>query len=83
MWPYTIANYAISPSDIPICYFIHRTRLVESEAMNESLRRSLSRANARCMNGGPTAPTPSLEAQVNDVVRRAKEEVQILRKKMR
>ncbi|PIO36282.1 hypothetical protein AB205_0174730 [Aquarana catesbeiana] len=59
-----------------------RTRLVESEAMNESLRRSLSRANARCVNGGPTTPTPSLEAQVNDVVRRAKEEVQILRKKM-
>ncbi|XP_072280442.1 kinesin-like protein KIF21B isoform X4 [Pyxicephalus adspersus] len=59
-----------------------RTRLVESEAMNESLRRNLSRANARSMNGGPTAPTPSLEAQVNDVVRRAKEEVQILRKKI-
>ncbi|XP_068125553.1 kinesin-like protein KIF21B isoform X5 [Hyperolius riggenbachi] len=58
-----------------------RTRLVESEAMNESLRRSLSRANARCVNGGPSTPTPSLEVQVNEVVRRAKEEVQILRKK--
>ncbi|XP_063811028.1 kinesin-like protein KIF21B isoform X2 [Pseudophryne corroboree] len=58
-----------------------RTRLVESEAMNESLRRSLSRANARSIHAGPTAPTPSLEAQVNDVVRRAKEEVQSLRKK--
>ncbi|KAM9321575.1 kinesin-like protein KIF21B [Gastrophryne carolinensis] len=59
-----------------------RTRLVESEAMNESLRRNLSRANARGVNAGPTAPTPSLEVQVNEVVRKAKEEVQILRKKM-
>ncbi|KAM4700823.1 kinesin-like protein KIF21B isoform 1-T6 [Discoglossus pictus] len=58
-----------------------RTRLVESEAMNESLRRSLSRANARSLHTGPAAPTPSLEAEVNEVVRRAKEEVQSLRRR--
>ncbi|XP_075051742.1 kinesin-like protein KIF21B isoform X4 [Mixophyes fleayi] len=58
-----------------------RTRLVESEAMNESLRRSLSRANSRSIHHGPTAPTPSFETQVNDLVRKAKEDVQSLRKK--
>ncbi|XP_056413585.1 kinesin-like protein KIF21B isoform X2 [Hyla sarda] len=58
-----------------------RTRLVESEAMNESLRHSLSRANARSVLSGPTPPTPSFEAQVNDVVRRAKEEVHSIMKK--
>ncbi|KAM8976688.1 kinesin-like protein KIF21B isoform 2-T2 [Pelodytes ibericus] len=57
-----------------------RTRLVESEAMNESLRRSLSRANART-HLGPAQPTPTLESEVNEVVRKAKEEVQSLRKK--
>ncbi|XP_077151506.1 kinesin-like protein KIF21B isoform X1 [Ranitomeya variabilis] len=58
-----------------------RTRLVESEAMNESLRRSLSRASSRPVLSGPAPPTPSFEAQVNDVVRRAKEEVQSIMKK--
>ncbi|XP_044141592.1 kinesin-like protein KIF21B [Bufo gargarizans] len=60
-----------------------RTRLVESEAMNESLRSSLSRANLRSGHAGPTPPTPSFEAKVNDVVRRAKDEVQSLMKKGR
>ncbi|XP_053313782.1 kinesin-like protein KIF21B isoform X2 [Spea bombifrons] len=58
-----------------------RTRLVESEAMNESLRRSLSRANARAAVSGPAQPTPTLDSEVNAVVRRAKEEVQSLRQK--
>ncbi|KAG8450958.1 hypothetical protein GDO86_003296 [Hymenochirus boettgeri] len=58
-----------------------RTRLVESEAMNESLRRSLSRSNARSHLNGPATPTPTLESEVNEVVRRAKEEVQTLKKK--
>lgn len=56
--------------------------MVESEAMNESLRRSLSRANARTVSG-PTPAAPSFEAQVNDVVRRAKEEVHGIIKKGR
>ncbi|XP_012826383.1 kinesin-like protein KIF21B isoform X5 [Xenopus tropicalis] len=58
-----------------------RTRLVESEAMNESLRRSLSRSTARSLVTGPATPTPSLEKEANEVVRRAKEEVQNLKKK--
>ncbi|KAM4797477.1 kinesin-like protein KIF21B isoform 2-T2 [Rhinophrynus dorsalis] len=57
-----------------------RTRLVESEAMNESLRRSLSRANARSLISGTSTPTPSLESEINDVVRRAKEDVQSMKK---
>ncbi|XP_053562891.1 kinesin-like protein KIF21B isoform X2 [Bombina bombina] len=58
-----------------------RTRLVESEAMNESLRRNLSRANARSLNSGPAPPTLSLDAEVTEVVRRAKEELQSLRRR--
>ncbi|XP_069800719.1 kinesin-like protein KIF21B isoform X2 [Dendropsophus ebraccatus] len=58
-----------------------RTRLVESEAMNESLRRGLSRASARSVLSGPAPPTPSFDTQVNDVVRQAKEEINsIIRK---
>ncbi|XP_041437974.1 kinesin-like protein KIF21B isoform X3 [Xenopus laevis] len=58
-----------------------RTRLVESEAMNESLRRSLSRSTTHSLVTGPATPTPSLEAEASEVVRRAKEEVQNLKKK--
>ncbi|CAH2221540.1 kinesin KIF21B isoform X3 [Pelobates cultripes] len=58
-----------------------RTRLVESEAMNESLRRSLSRVNTRVTHSGPVQPTPSLDSEIDEVVRRAKEEVQNQRKK--
>ncbi|XP_069094988.1 kinesin-like protein KIF21B isoform X2 [Pleurodeles waltl] len=67
-----------------------RTRLLESEAMNESLRRGLSRLSSRpayTMNASPGpgliigSPAVSMEAEASDVIRRAKQDLECLKKK--
>ncbi|NWI92977.1 KI21B protein, partial [Pitta sordida] len=70
-----------------------RTKLLESESMNESLRRSLSRATARpsySMGSSPAAglaglcsPVPLVETEASDVLKRAKQDLERLKKKER
>ncbi|XP_059982506.1 kinesin-like protein KIF21B isoform X2 [Lagenorhynchus albirostris] len=60
-----------------------RTKLLESEAMNESLRRSLSRASTRgpySLGASPVVPTGSME-DAAEVIRRAKQDLERLKKK--
>nr|XP_012599890.1 kinesin-like protein KIF21B isoform X2 [Microcebus murinus] len=66
-----------------------RTKLLESEAMNESLRRSLSRASARgtyslgAASAAPAfggSPASSME-DATEVIRRAKQDLERLKKK--
>ncbi|XP_057400520.1 kinesin-like protein KIF21B isoform X2 [Balaenoptera acutorostrata] len=60
-----------------------RTKLLESEAMNESLRRSLSRASTRgpySLGASPVVPTSSME-DASEVIRRAKQDLERLKKK--
>uniref|UniRef100_A0A2K5HR84 Kinesin motor domain-containing protein n=1 Tax=Colobus angolensis palliatus TaxID=336983 RepID=A0A2K5HR84_COLAP len=66
-----------------------RTKLLESEAMNESLRRSLSRASARSpysLGASPAtpafggSPASSME-DASEVIRRAKQDLERLKKK--
>ncbi|KAM5301845.1 kinesin-like protein KIF21B isoform 2-T2 [Glossophaga mutica] len=66
-----------------------RTKLLESEAMNESLRRSLSRASARgpySLGASPVAPgfggSPASSMEdASEVIRRAKQDLERLKKK--
>ncbi|XP_061840908.1 kinesin-like protein KIF21B isoform X7 [Nerophis lumbriciformis] len=72
-----------------------RSKLVESEAMNESLRRQAARLSSRTAlpssalspaTGHPpgSSPTPmSMEAEMTDVLRRAKVDIERLKKKER
>ncbi|KFV77473.1 Kinesin-like KIF21B, partial [Struthio camelus australis] len=70
-----------------------RTKLLESESMNESLRRSLSRVSARppySMGSSPapglaglSSPAASVETEASDVLRRAKQDLERLKKKER
>uniref|UniRef100_A0A7N6BG19 Kinesin motor domain-containing protein n=1 Tax=Anabas testudineus TaxID=64144 RepID=A0A7N6BG19_ANATE len=56
-----------------------RTKLLESESMNESLRRQLARLSSR-----PLFPSASLSpAEMTDVLRRAKLDIERLKKKER
>lgn len=66
-----------------------RTKLLESEAMNESLRRSLSRASARgpySLGSSPAgpgfggSPASSME-DASEVIRRARQDLERLKKK--
>ncbi|XP_048352038.1 kinesin-like protein KIF21B isoform X2 [Sphaerodactylus townsendi] len=67
-----------------------RTKLLESEAMNESLRRSLSRVSSRLpyplgLSPGPGLGTPnssvtSVEAEVSEVLQCAKQDLERLKK---
>ncbi|XP_061075195.1 kinesin-like protein KIF21B [Conger conger] len=55
-----------------------RSKLLESEAMNETLRRSLSRLSSH----GPApghAPVLSMEAEMSDVIRRARQDLERLK----
>ncbi|KAL2091131.1 hypothetical protein ACEWY4_013394 [Coilia grayii] len=70
-----------------------RSKLLESEAMNESLRRSVSRLSSRPSpypaHGAPSlaghpvgsSPTVSMEAEMTEVIRRAKLDIERLKKK--
>nr|XP_015198128.1 PREDICTED: kinesin-like protein KIF21B isoform X4 [Lepisosteus oculatus] len=70
-----------------------RSKLLESEAMNESLRRNVSRLSARspypssqgASPGLPAGSSPcvSMETEVSDVIRRAKQDIERLKKKER
>ncbi|TRZ02979.1 hypothetical protein DNTS_004984 [Danionella cerebrum] len=65
-----------------------RSKLLESEAMNESLRRSLSRLSSRSPFPVPplplgSSPSVSLDTEMTDVIRQAKLDVERLRKKER
>uniref|UniRef100_A0A8C4Y8J4 Kinesin family member 21B n=1 Tax=Gopherus evgoodei TaxID=1825980 RepID=A0A8C4Y8J4_9SAUR len=70
-----------------------RTKLLESEAMNESLRRSLSRVSSRPpyslgLSPGPSlgalsSPMVSMEAEASEVLRRAKQDLERLKKETR
>ncbi|XP_073176441.1 kinesin-like protein KIF21B isoform X3 [Lepidochelys kempii] len=70
-----------------------RTKLLESEAMNESLRRSLSRVSSRPpyslgSSPGPglgalSSPVVSMEAEATEVLRRAKQDLERLKKETR
>ncbi|XP_041944187.1 kinesin-like protein KIF21B isoform X2 [Alosa sapidissima] len=70
-----------------------RSKLLESEAMNESLRRNVSRLSARSPYSASHAPSPghpmgsspsvSMEAEMTDVLRRAKLDIERLKKKER
>ncbi|XP_058229525.1 kinesin-like protein KIF21B isoform X1 [Hemibagrus wyckioides] len=70
-----------------------RSKLLESEAMNESLRRSVSRLSSRSPYPASHAPAPghplgsspsvSMEAEITDVLRRAKLDIERLKKKER
>uniref|UniRef100_R4GCD4 Kinesin family member 21B n=1 Tax=Anolis carolinensis TaxID=28377 RepID=R4GCD4_ANOCA len=67
-----------------------RTKLLESEAMNESLRRNLSRVSSRLpyslgLSPGPgmgasNSPVTSVEAEVTEVLQCAKEDLERLKK---
>ncbi|KAM9520008.1 kinesin-like protein KIF21B isoform 1-T3 [Guaruba guarouba] len=70
-----------------------RTKLLESESMNESLRRSLSRVSARApysMGSSPgsslaglCSPAAPVDMEASDVLRRAKQDLERLKKKER
>ncbi|XP_077429364.1 kinesin-like protein KIF21B isoform X2 [Vanacampus margaritifer] len=72
-----------------------RSKLLESEAMNESLRRQAARLpsrglfNSSCLSPAPGHPpgsspvTMSMEAEMTDVLRRAKLDIERLKKKER
>ncbi|XP_065554463.1 kinesin-like protein KIF21B isoform X3 [Lathamus discolor] len=70
-----------------------RTKLLESESMNESLRRSLSRVSARApysMGSSPgsslaglCSPAAPVDTEASDVLRRAKQDLERLKKKER
>lgn len=71
-------------------YLLDRTKLLESEAMNESLRRSLSRASSRLpyslgLSPGPglgisNSPVTSVEAEASEILQWAKQDVERLKK---
>lgn len=72
-----------------------RSKLLESEAMNESLRRQVARLSSRPtfsasgltpVPGHPPGSSPapmSMEAEMSDVLRRAKLDIERLKKKER
>uniref|UniRef100_A0A8C5RXJ4 Kinesin family member 21B n=1 Tax=Laticauda laticaudata TaxID=8630 RepID=A0A8C5RXJ4_LATLA len=78
-----IQNYIMEIEDL-------RTKLLESEAMNESLRRNLNRVSTRLPYsmglspgiglGDSRSPAPSVEAEATDVLQWAKQDVERLKK---
>uniref|UniRef100_A0A3B4AHG7 Kinesin motor domain-containing protein n=1 Tax=Periophthalmus magnuspinnatus TaxID=409849 RepID=A0A3B4AHG7_9GOBI len=58
-----------------------RSKLLESEAMNESLRRQLTRLSTRSPFPSGSAPGPvGMETEASDVIRRAKLDIERLKK---
>lgn len=63
-----------------------RAKLLESEAVNENLRKNLSRASTRSSFYGQTSVTPSLlapEKEATDIIEIAKKDLEKLKKKER
>lgn len=80
-------GWHVPPFDRILCLPSPRTKLLESESMNESLRRSLSRVSARPPYSVGSSPVPGLaapaETEASDVLRRAKQDLERLKKKER
>lgn len=68
-------------------YFVLRAKLLESEAVNENLRRNLSRASSRATYfGGPSAFSASMlssEKETMEILDIAKKDLEKLKKKER
>ncbi len=65
---------------------VFRAKLLESEAVNENLRKNLSRASTRSSFYGQTSVTPSLlapEKEATDIIEIAKKDLEKLKKKER
>ncbi|XP_052410499.1 kinesin-like protein KIF21A isoform X1 [Carassius gibelio] len=63
-----------------------RAKLLESEAVNENLRKNLSRVSTRSSYYGPNSVTPSLlapEKDATDIIEMAKKDLEKLKKKER
>uniref|UniRef100_A0AAR2JJI2 Kinesin motor domain-containing protein n=1 Tax=Pygocentrus nattereri TaxID=42514 RepID=A0AAR2JJI2_PYGNA len=64
-----------------------RAKLLESEAVNENLRKSLSRASTRSsLYGGPTSFSPAIlapEKEASDIIQIAKKDLEKLKRKER
>ncbi|KAL0195743.1 hypothetical protein M9458_009315, partial [Cirrhinus mrigala] len=61
-------------------------KLLESEAVNENLRKNLSRASTRSSFYGPTSITPGLivpEKDATEIIEIAKKDLEKLKKKER
>lgn len=74
-------------SNLFLCNLFLRAKLLESEAVNENLRKSLSRAAARSsLYGGPASFSPALlapEKEASDIIEIAKKNLEKLKKKER
>lgn len=85
-WQLRIAN-ALYLYDSVYNYFFLRAKLLESEAVNENLRRSLSRASTRSTYfGGPSAFSASMlssEKETMEILDLAKKDLEKLKKKER
>lgn len=69
-------------ADVLVLFDRPRAKLLESEAVNEGLRKNLSRASTRSsLYGGPALLAPEREA--NDVIELAKKDLEKLKKKER
>lgn len=59
-----------------------RAKLLESEAVSENLRKSLSRASTRSsLYGSPSSFSPAPEKEANDVIEMAKKDLEKLKRK--
>lgn len=64
------------------CHAFLRAKLLESEAVSEGLRKSLSRASARSsLYGGPAPFSPAPDKEASDVIEMAKRDLERLKKK--
>lgn len=64
------------------CHTFLRAKLLESEAVSEGLRKSLSRASARSsLYGGPASFSPAPDKEASDVIEMAKRDLERLKKK--
>ncbi|XP_035238359.1 kinesin-like protein KIF21B isoform X2 [Anguilla anguilla] len=71
-----VQNYIIEIEEM-------RSKLLESEAMNESLRRSVSRLSARPLHPSSPVSVVGMETETADVVQWAKQDLERMRKKER
>uniref|UniRef100_A0A8C2ICD4 Kinesin family member 21A n=1 Tax=Cyprinus carpio TaxID=7962 RepID=A0A8C2ICD4_CYPCA len=80
------ANQTLARAGAQVMYASTVAKLLESEAVNENLRKTLSRASTRSSFYGPTSVTPSFlapEKDATDVIEMAKKDLEKLKKKER
>lgn len=92
---YTVYSVVIKANEEVCVIASPRSKLLESEAMNESLRRQVARLSTRpSLSASSLTPVPghppgsspvpmSMEAEMSDVLRRAKLDIERLKKKER